>query len=261
MIVHRMTCCWLVAFCLSFAPVTAQAACRQALALGLDVSGSVDAGEYALQMNGLANAFVAKEVQRAFLAVPGASVRLYVFVWAGKGGPLTILPWTEIVDKTDLIASANKLNNQYQRRLSSGTALGEALIFGRNALTTQNECWRLTLDISGDGKSNSGVHPQDLLLSNSFADITINALAVGQDYTYLLDAKGEVNTDLVDYFTTNVIRGTDAFVEFATGFQDYEETMIRKLLKELQTLPLGSFGVTHQNMFRVSDNSTHGSKP
>ncbi|WP_411890192.1 hypothetical protein [Yoonia sp. SDW83-1] len=29
-------------------PVTADAACRQALALGLDVSGSVDAAEYRL---------------------------------------------------------------------------------------------------------------------------------------------------------------------------------------------------------------------
>ena len=34
----------------------AQADCRQALALGLDVSGSVDSAEYALQMQGLANA-------------------------------------------------------------------------------------------------------------------------------------------------------------------------------------------------------------
>lgn len=37
-------------------PHAAQANCRLALALGLDVSGSVDSREYRLQLDGLANA-------------------------------------------------------------------------------------------------------------------------------------------------------------------------------------------------------------
>lgn len=149
-------------------PIVAQGACRQVLALGLDVSGSVSESEYALQM-GLANALLAKNVQLAFLAVPGAPVRLYVFIWAGRGGPLEILPRTEIVDEYDLVASARRLNGQYRRRFSSATELGKAMLFGRKALETQSDCWRLTLDISGDGKSNSGVQPRDLH-QMSFAD-------------------------------------------------------------------------------------------
>lgn len=228
-----------------------QAACRQALALGLDVSASIDNGEYELQMKGLANAFLAKEVQRAFLAVPGAPVRLHVFIWAGQGGPLTILPWTEIEDETDLIEVANVLNRQIRQRFSSTTALGEALKYGRNALTTQNECWRLTLDISSDGKSNIGVNPNDLRLTSSLFGITINALVVGQEYTFLLGARDRDNADLVDYFATNVIHGPDAFVEVAIGFRVFEEAMKRKLLKELQSLSVGSLGVVSQEQFRV----------
>ena len=46
--------------------------CRQALALGLDVSGSVDALEYRLQLDGVAGALLDPEVIGAFLAFPDA---------------------------------------------------------------------------------------------------------------------------------------------------------------------------------------------
>jgi hypothetical protein len=240
---------WVAALYLTLSPMVVQAVCRQALALGLDVSASIDNGEYDLQMKGLAKAFLAKEVQRAFLAVPGAPVRLHVYIWASQGGPLTILPWTEIEDVTDLIEVADVLNSQNRQRFSSNTALGEAIKFGRTALKTQNECWRLTLDISGDGKSNTGVKPRDLRLTSSLTGITINALAVGQEYTFLLGAKDRDNADLVDYFETNVIRGPDAFVEVAIGFRVFEEAMKRKLLKELKLLTVGSLDMVSQGQF------------
>jgi len=240
---------WVVVLYLTLSPMVVQAACRQALALGLDVSASIDNGEFELQMKGLANALLTKEVQTAFLALPEAPVRLYVFIWAGQGGPQTILPWTEIEDETDLVAVANVLNSQIRQRFSSKTALGEAMKFGRNALQTQNECWRLTLDISGDGKSNTGVKPRELRLTSSLTGITINALAVGQEHTFLLGTGDIVNADLVDYFTTNVIQGPDAFVEIAIGFRVFEEAMKRKLLKELHLMSVVSLGIELQDQF------------
>ncbi len=237
---------WVAALFLTFLPFVAQAACRQALALGLDVSASIDNGEFDLQMKGLANAFLAKDVQRAFLAVPEAPVRLYVYIWAGQGGTATILPWTEIRDETDLIKVATLLNSQTRQRFSSYTALGEAMKFGQRVLKSQDHCWRLTLDISGDGKSNFGVSPSDLRQSSSLTGITINALAVGQEYTFLLGAKDKENADLVDYFSLSVIQGRDAFVEVAKGFPVFEEAMKRKLLRELQFFHVGSLGVMPQ---------------
>ncbi|MGR3364390.1 MAG: DUF1194 domain-containing protein, partial [Maritimibacter harenae] len=62
-----------------FAPVDAtaqEADCRQALVLALDVSGSVDAGEYRLQMDGLAQALTAPEVAAAILAPRGRARRV-----------------------------------------------------------------------------------------------------------------------------------------------------------------------------------------
>lgn len=232
---------WVAALFLTLSlPMAVQAACRQALALGLDVSASIDNGEFELQMKGLANAFLANQVQDAFLAVPEAPVRLYVFIWAGQGGIVTILPWTEIENETDLIEVAYVLNSQSRQRISSFTALGEAMKFGGRALKTQNGCRRLTLDISGDGKSNIGVAPRDLRRTSSLSGITINALAVGQEYTFLLGTKDEENDDLVGYFAKNVVQGPDAFVEVAIGFPVFEDAMKKKLLKELNYFHIGS---------------------
>ena len=69
---------WL-ALVLTLLAAPADAACRQALALGLDVSSSVDDTEYRLQLDGLAAALLKPEVRAAFLALPDAPVRLYVF--------------------------------------------------------------------------------------------------------------------------------------------------------------------------------------
>ena len=41
------------------------------------------------------------------------------------------------------------------------------------------------------------------------------------------------------YFKAEVIRGPGAFVEAAVGFDDFEEAMIRKLLRETRGLSLG----------------------
>ncbi|MDB9698447.1 DUF1194 domain-containing protein, partial [Planktomarina temperata] len=57
----------------------AAAACRQALALGLDVSGSVDEAEYQLQLQGLAAALISDDVRASLMRLPDAPVRILVF--------------------------------------------------------------------------------------------------------------------------------------------------------------------------------------
>ena len=59
-------------------PGLAQAACRQALSLGLDVSSSVDDSEYRLQLNGVIAALNAETVQEIFFAQPDVPIRIHV---------------------------------------------------------------------------------------------------------------------------------------------------------------------------------------
>ncbi|MEP3919470.1 DUF1194 domain-containing protein [Ascidiaceihabitans sp.] len=214
----------------------AQAQCRQALALGLDVSGSVDAREYRLQLDGVAAALNASTVQAALLDTPGSHVSLLIYEWSGPADQALILPWTPIMSVTDLEDITEILQQTARRATSPGTALGDAMILGARHLSMQPECWTHTLDISGDGKSNLGARPRDVKPVLLDDDITINALVIGADAPQSGDNRQADIAGLSAYFHAEVVLGPDSFVETALGFDEYAQAMQRKLERELQTL-------------------------
>ncbi|WP_299922694.1 DUF1194 domain-containing protein [uncultured Pelagimonas sp.] len=206
----------------------AQADCRQALALGLDVSGSVDEREYRLQLDGLAGALLDPEVVAAFLTMPDAPARLVIYEWSGPTSQRIVQRWTEIRSREDLAQIATRLTNTGRALREPSTALGRSKAFGATLLAQHPTCWRHVLDISGDGESNTGPRPQDVTPPG----VTINGLVIGGD-----GQETEVSA-LSAYFRTYVIQGADAFVEVATGFDDYQSAMSRKLKRELTVLVL-----------------------
>ena len=213
-----------------------QANCRQALTLGLDVSGSVDAREYRLQMDGLAGALTRPEVRDAILAFPDTPIRLYVFEWAGPGSVRRVLGWTDLTDQAAVTRVAGILRSTTRIKQDPSTAIGQAMLHGAQSLLSQQDCWRFTLDLSGDGESNSGPRPRSLRQNPEIAQITINALVIGSDAQSLGDRRQAEIAALWAYFKNEVIHGPDAFVELALGFEDFENAMARKLLKELASI-------------------------
>jgi hypothetical protein len=228
---------WLAILAMFWAGGT-EAQCRQALALGLDVSGSVDSIEYRLQLDGLAAALLRPEVQQAFLAIPGTPVRLYVYEWAGETTQHTLIPWVEVNGAGDLAGIADTLRATPRQKGEPATAIGQAMLHGATALAQQPGCWRRTLDLSGDGKSNVGPRPRDLSDAR-LGDITINGLVIGSMGETVGDRRQAEIVDIWAYFKVEVIRGPEAFVEVAVGFADFENAMARKLLKEMQTMVVG----------------------
>lgn len=214
----------------------AEAACRQALALGLDVSGSVDAREYRLQMGGLAAALSAPRVREKLLVMPDAPVRIMVFEWSGPGDQAIVVPWTEIENAASLNTIVATLQQTTRRDASPGTALGVAMSEGARHLAGQTACWSRTLDISGDGKSNLGPRPRDVKARMAAAGITINALVIGVDDPNIGDIRQAEIGELSSYFRAEVIVGPDAFVQTAIGFADYARAMEEKLVRELDGL-------------------------
>jgi hypothetical protein len=214
----------------------AQATCRQALALGLDVSGSVDAREYRLQMDGVAGALMRPEVRDAILAFPDAPIRLYVFEWAGPGSVRRVVGWTELADHADVAQVADILRRTTRLKQDPSTAIGQAMLHGANSLLSQRDCWRFTLDLSGDGESNAGPRPRSLRQNPEIGQITINALVIGSDAQSQGDRRQAEIAALLAYFKNEVIQGEDAFVDLALGFEDFENAMARKLLKELASI-------------------------
>jgi hypothetical protein len=209
----------------------AQAACRQALMLGLDVSGSVDGAEYQLQLEGVARALEAAEVQAVALSMPQAPIRLAVYEWGGVGQQRMLVAWTSLRDAGDMARVAARLRAVTQRYDDPGTAIGAAILWGAEALAKQ-DCWQKTLDISGDGPSNDGPHPGQLP-DAAVAGVTVNGLVVGPQ------ARANTSKDLSQvismqaYYRQHVIRGPGAFLETARDYGDFAAAMRRKLEREM----------------------------
>lgn len=217
-------------------PSWVAAECRQALALGLDVSGSVDAREYRLQMGGLAAALDSAEVRNKLMAMPSAPVRLMVYEWSGPADQAIVVPWTQIDGGAALDSVIETLRQTVRRDASPGTALGVAMSEGARHLRQQGDCWKRTLDLSGDGKSNLGPRPREVKRQLAEDGITINGLVIGIDDPDIGDIRQSEIAELSSYFRAEVILGPDAFVQTAIGFADYERAMREKLIRELEGL-------------------------
>lgn len=211
----------------------AQAACRQALVLGLDVSGSVDGTEYQLQLEGLARALESPEVQAVALAMPQAPIRLAVFEWGGETQQRLLVDWTGLRTTGDLARVAAQLRSAQSHYDDPNTAIGSAILWGVEMLQEQ-ECWQKTLDISGDGPSNKGPHPGSLTKA-SVTGITVNGLVVGPQSRANTSKDLSQVTSLQAYYKRHVIRGPGAFVETAVDYEDFARAMQRKLQREMAT--------------------------
>lgn len=194
-------------------------ACDLALVLAVDVSGSVDAEEYRIQMDGLAAALRDPVVSEALVR---AEAHLMLVQWTGATRQQVTLPWTAMTNfvVVEEFAAAVAADPRIWRNYS--TAVGEALSFSMHQFADVAHCTRHLIDVSGDGRSNEGVSPQGQHAALRAARVTVNAIAIE-----------ESEPDLTAYFFENVITGEGAFVETALDFDDYPEKIRRKLLREI----------------------------
>lgn len=214
---------------------SASSSCRLSLSMGLDVSGSVDSSEYVLQMTGLANALRSEEVRQLLLLDPLNPVYIHVFEWSGRFYQSTLVDWTGIdsSERLDQVTDRLLLLSGKRSLAPLSTGIGQAMAFAKSAFDSGPGCPRRILDISGDGKNNDGPRPREIHDRIGFGDITVNALVIGPDAVLLHDHHLQQIGELVTYFKSEVIHGPGSFVEAAVGYKDYEQAMIRKLIREL----------------------------
>jgi len=193
-------------------------ACGLALALLVDVSGSVDPNEYRTQMAGLAEALRDGVVSEALVREEAA---LALIQWTGKSRQEVLIPWTRTPSFEAVDALADEIAGMPRRWRHFSTAIGEALELAERALADAPECDRRIVDISSDGRSNEGTPPtaaRDRLVASG---VTINALVITDS-----------EDDLVAYFEREVIGGRDAFALEAESYRVYPERIREKLLRE-----------------------------
>ena len=206
------------AFCFILSMSTPARACDLALLLAVDVSGSVDAQEYRIQMDGLAHA-VRDGIVADALIEQRAQVALVQ--WTGSSRQQQTIPWTAIRTYQDVLTLADRIEEDARIWRNYSTAIGEALSVSRVAFAPVAHCERKVIDVSGDGVSNEGLEPATQRSDLNDAGIIVNAIAIETD-----------KTDLTAYFFENVITGPGAFVVTAQGFEDYPEQIKRKLQRE-----------------------------
>ncbi|WP_375691109.1 DUF1194 domain-containing protein [Pseudooceanicola sp. LIPI14-2-Ac024] len=218
---------------LSLAGGAAAADCRVALALALDVSGSVNFMEYRLQLDGVASSLSDPEVIEALTNVPGSHVALSVYEWSGPNYQRVLVDWTMLDGPAGVAAIAARLRGTERLSADPSTAIGGSLAFGSRLMAAAPPCFRRVIDISGDGKSNTGPHPRDVEVPG---DVMVNALVIGGEIIDPAENRAVGLPELTAYFKSYVIRGPEAFTEVARGFFDFEAAMVRKLKRELTVL-------------------------
>lgn len=194
-------------------------ACDLALLLAVDVSGSVDRDEYAVQMVGLADALRDGIIVEALVR---QSAQVSLMQWTGSSRQEITIPWRPMRTPDAVLNLAADIEGDPRVWRNYSTAIGEALVASSAAFDVVSDCRRLVLDVSGDGVSNEGIAPNQIKTSMAEAGITINALAIETD-----------KTDLTAYFFENVIAGEGAFVLRSDGFAGYPAAIRRKLRREV----------------------------
>jgi Ca-activated chloride channel homolog len=211
--------------CLSAFWACPAAACDTALVLAIDVSGSIDAGEYALQVQGLADALADPELVEVLVQ---GQVALAVVQWSGVGRQVLALPWRRMLRPGDVHGYARAARAMPRAFVASDTAVGEAIAFATDQFAAVPDCKRRVIDVSGDGPENVGFTVGQARQRAHAAGITINGIAIE-------DMGPSAPTTR---FYQGWVITPKGFVMTARGLQDYPRAIRAKLLRELAR-PMG----------------------
>ena len=207
-----------LALCLCF---TSKAlACETALLLSIDISGSIDKGEYAIQIQGLAVALQDPAIADALVA---GQMAVAVVHWSGVGRQALVLPWTRMLSATDVARFSNTIATQPRAFSASDTAVGEAIDFSAAQFNAVPDCQRHVIDISGDGPENSGFTDAAARTRAQNSGIEINAIAI----------EDMGNSAPVTRYYQQWIITKGGFVMTARGLADYPRAMREKILREI----------------------------
>lgn len=198
------------------------------LVLAVDCSYSVDDQEYALQMAGMAAAFVNPVVVQAIRNGTYGAIGVTVVQWSHPDSQIVVVPWMRVSSPSEALALAGAIAGTSRQTSEGATSISGMLKFGQRLIhNSPFRAVRNIIDVVADGENNNGErveHVRDRLNANG---ITINGLAIQNEVSYLYY-----------YMRNRVIGGNFAFVEEAASYHDFGRAIYRKLLREIQSVPV-----------------------
>lgn len=216
------------------AVATAQVPVDLELVLAVDVSGSMDPDEQALQRQGYVEAMTHPEVVGAIRSGAFQRIAVTYVEWAGPFALSQTVPWTLIEDQGSAEAFAAALAEAPLSRMR-GTSISGALGFASPQFDANAfEGVRRVIDVSGDGANNMG---PPVLVAREAAlalGITVNGLPIAIKAGNSWSLGGD---QLVAYYRDCVIGGPGAFVLPVTEPGALLEAIRQKLVLEIAGTP------------------------
>ncbi len=195
--------------------------CTTALVLAIDVSNSIDAGEYQIQTEGLADALLDNEIREALVR---GKIALTVIQWSGRGSQQVAIPWVRMNADIDVLQFSDRARAMERAFIMSDTAVGDIIRFAAEQFRDVPDCARNVIDVSGDGTDNAGTDPRAARRAAEALGIQINGLAI----------EG-MGLSITNFYRRHVI-SRDGFVMTARGHSTYAETLRKKIKREISQI-------------------------
>lgn len=194
-----------------------------ALVLAVDCSSSVDAGDYHLQMFGIAEALRSPKVLDAIQSGENQRVAFSLVQWSTRRSQQIIIKWRHVATHDDLFTIAREIELAERQWQIGGTGLAAAIDFCVALIEKLTvEAARKVIDVSGDGEDNDD---GDVAYSRNAAiaqGITINGLPIVDGSKYI-----------EAYYRYRVIGGPGSFAIPTANSKAFGEAMEQKLLREI----------------------------
>lgn len=203
--------------------------CGLALVLAMDASKSMDSTDFELAFDGTAAALKNAAVQEAILAHT-SPVAMSALEWSGRHHQRIVHDWTVLRSREDIEAFATSLESHQRGGIGQRTGTGSALEFSYALLAQGPDCFRRVVDVASDGYSTDGMTPGEFYARDPAPEVTVNALVIG----------GKSRPHLWAYFNGEVLRGPGAFSLATVDYEDFEQAILQKLLRELTSPRLAS---------------------
>jgi hypothetical protein len=134
-----------------------------------------------------------------------------------------VVPWTLVTDAASAAALAARIEAAPRTTQEGATSISAMVAYGIGLIEANSLAGaRRVIDISADGRNNTGHRIRAVAPLAALAKVTVNGLAI----------LNEVPT-LRFYFEKYVIAGPGAFAMEANDYGHYAAAILRKLIREI----------------------------
>src|SRR5262245_5869567 len=197
-----------------------------ALAMAIDISGSIDPDEAKLQREGYVMAFRDPVIVKAIVGGPNGRIAVAYYEWSDAWVQRLLIDWT-LLDSEAAIENFAKLLAAAPISIARRTSISGAIryavpLFARSPYEAQ----RKVLDISGDGSNNDGGLVTDQRYEALKERIAINGLPIMNDRPNPFGFRSEADLDA--YYLHCVTGGPRSFVAVARHFEDFPRAVSKQ---------------------------------